>query len=186
MIKKDNTVHSDECKCLAWQPIIAGALVAVGLSFLLNLFSISIGLTAITTNNVGIESLAIGGMIGMGIGILSSMFAAGYLTGYLSKRHCCQRHLGALYGLLAWTIALIVSVLIFTQVQQYILFYNHVIHGTTDIMQIIANLRVSNVTNTANISTHHFIATSYVVFALFFLSAFSCAFGGYCGARHEI
>jgi len=180
MMNQQNIAHTNECKCLSWRPIVAGAIVAIGLTFLLNLFSIAIGLTAITTNSDGIENLAIGGLIGIGIGILASMFAAGWLTGYLSKRHCNQRHLGALYGFLAWTVALLVSIFIASSVQQYISFYGNIISGASSVVQASG----PNMSVTATTTTQHFVATSYVIFALFFLSAFSCTFGGHCGARH--
>lgn len=180
MMNQDNILHPNECKCISWKPIIVGALVAIGLSFLLNLFSVAIGLTAVTTNSEGVETFAMGGMLGIGIGILASMFAAGWLTGYLSKRHCTQAHLGALYGFLAWTLALLVTVFIAAQVQQYISLYGHIIAGTTDMYINAGNVSVT----AAKVPTEHLVTTSYIVFALFFLSAFSCSLGGHCGARH--
>jgi hypothetical protein len=55
MMNNENCVHAPECKCIAWKPIIAGALVAIGFTFLLNIFSVAIGLTAFTTNSEGVE-----------------------------------------------------------------------------------------------------------------------------------
>ncbi|HVY53836.1 MAG TPA: hypothetical protein VHA13_04890, partial [Gammaproteobacteria bacterium] len=52
-------------KRLSWTAVIAGALVGIGLSFLLNIFSISIGLTLIKTSAEGAVSLALGGFIGL-------------------------------------------------------------------------------------------------------------------------
>ena len=99
----------------------------------------------------------------MGIGVIASMFVAGWLTGYLSKRHCQECHLGALYGFLAWTVALLITVLIVSQVQQYMSVYGHFITGSTDMVQVSTNSSNVAVVTT----TKHLVATSYIIFALF-------------------
>lgn len=180
----DNTMHGNECKCLAWRPIFAGALVAIGLSFLLNLFSVAIGVTAFTTNSEGVENLAFGGLLATGIGIVVSMFAAGWLTGYLGQRHCSKRHLGALYGFLAWCVALIVVVFIASHIQQYVSYYGHFLSGTSEVVQI-TNTGSGTATVTAtNLTPKGVVISAYVIFSLFFLSAFACCLGGHCGMRH--
>jgi hypothetical protein len=184
MINNENMVHAQECKCLAWKPIIAGALAAIGFTFLLNVFSVAIGLTAFTTNSEGIESLAFGGLLGTGLGIIVSMFAAGWIAGYLSQRHCNKRHLGALYGFLTWCLALIVAIFITSHVQHYISFYGHFLSGTTNL--VLDNTSSANdVTVAANhLQTNSLVISTYIIFSLFFLSAFACSLGGHCGMRH--
>ena len=177
-------MHAHDCKCLSWKPIIAGALVAVGFTFLLNLFSVAIGLMAYTTNSDGVESLAIGGLIGVGIGIIASMFAAGWLTGYLSQRHCNKGHLGALYGFLAWCVALIIGMLIATHAQDYISFYGHFLSGTPDVIQVSSGAPGTGTVTTGEIQTKNLVISTYVIFSLFFLSAFASSLGGHCGMRH--
>jgi len=176
-------LHSLECKCFTWKPIIAGALTAIGLSFLLNLFSIAIGLTAFTTNSQGIENLALGGLIATSLGIIVSMFASGWLAGYLGNRYCVKRHLGAFYGFLTWCVALIGTIFLTEYVQHYITYFTHFISGAS-----ITNFAVSNnagvpLINTAT-STNNIVISTYIVFCLFFLSAFSCSLGGHCGMRY--
>lgn len=178
MMNNENLIHANECECFSWKPIIAGALIAVGLAFLLNLFSIAIGLTAFTTNSEGVETIVLGGLLGTAVGIVSSMFAAGWLTGYLGQRHCNKRHLGALYGFLAWCLALIIAIFLASHAQHYISFYGHFLSGTPDVA-------VSNVAVVANnLSTKGLVISSYIIFILFFLSAFACSLGGHCGMRH--
>lgn len=176
--------HLNECKCFVWTPVIVGAFAAIGFSFLLNLFSVAIGLTAFKTNSQGIENLALGGLVATALGIIVSMFAAGWLAGYLGNRYCTKRHIGALYGFMAWCLALIITIYIGNQLTQYIASYTYFISGYTT-MYPMANAHneiaaVGNVTKAeaAMIST-------YVVFALFFLSAFACSLGGHCGMRHK-
>lgn len=170
-------VHSDDCRCLSWQPIMVGALVAIGLSFILNLFSVAIGLNSFTTTSEGAQNVIFGGLLGSAIGIIAVMFGAGWLTGYLSQRHCAKRHLGALYGFLAWSIALILIALLASPVQQYIEYYTSFISGSNGVRQMTAAAQVMN-------NPKDVVLSSYILFVLFFLSAFACSLGGHVGARH--
>lgn len=170
--------HVHHCtSCFTWKPIIAGALVAVGLAFLLNIFGVAIGLTAFTTTQEGIENLTLGGLLGICIGVVASMFAAGWIAGYLGQKHCLKRDLGSLYGFLAWCIALIIMVLLAHQMQQYVAYYTYVLAGTPDLV-------AAATTNT--VATPHTITVSiYIAFSVFFLSAVSAAIGGHCGMCHK-
>lgn len=175
----ENKLHSVECKCFTWKPIIAGALTAIGLSFLLNLFSIAIGLTAFTTNKQGIENLALGGLIATELGIVVSMFASGWLAGYLGNRYCTKRHLGALYGFLTWCVALIVMIFLADHMQHYISFYTNFISGAS-----VTNFPINQTAVQAAVNgpqTSKIVVSTYIVFSLFFLSAFACSLGGHCG-----
>jgi hypothetical protein len=182
MIINEN-VHATECHCFTWKPVVAGALVAIGLSFLLNLFSVAIGLTAFSTNSDGVETLAFSGLIATAIGIVASMFAAGWITGYLGQRYCAKRHLGALYGFLAWCLALIITIFLAAHVQEYLSFYGHFLSGTTDV--VVNTPAAKNVAvATTNMETKTLAISAYIVFGLFFLSAFAASLGGHCGMRH--
>lgn len=184
MINNGQVIHNHECKCLSWKPVFVGALVAIGFAFLLNLFSVAIGLTAFATNSDGVESLVLGGLVGTGIGIVASMFGAGWIAGYLGQRHCNKHHLGALYGFLAWCVALIVSIFLASHIQQYISFYSHFLSGTTDVVVINNNASTNAMAVTSNMQTQSLVISTYVVFSLFFLSAFAASLGGHCGMRH--
>lgn len=105
-----------------------------------------------------------------------------WLSGYLAQRHCYQRHLGALYGFLAWCVALLAIVVIGSHVQQYISFYGHFLSGDHHLVQIASN----PASNTVSINAHSegIIVSTYIIFCLFFLSAFACCLGGHCGMRY--
>ncbi len=178
----ENGQHAKECKCLSWKPIFAGALVAIGLTFLLNLFSVAIGLTAFTTSSEGVESLALGGLLGTSIGIVASMFASGWVAGYLGQPHCTKRHLGALYGFLTWCLALLVSVFLVSHIEQYVTFYGHFLSGTTAELQMNAATPAGNAT--AHMATKSLVISTYIIFCLFFLSAFASSLGGHLGMRY--
>lgn len=192
MISDPNVVHSNQCKCLScaskclsWKPIIAGALIIVGLSFLLNLFMAAIGVNAFTLGDDGAEKLAMSGAIATGVGIVVSMFAAGWLTGYLGKGSCSKGHLGALYGFLAWTLALIITIFIALHAQQYVSFYGHFISGTAQNFQPMNSVAATAVNTVKNVQPDTLVISAYVIFVLFFLSAFACSLGGHCGMRHK-
>jgi hypothetical protein len=169
-------LHSTECKCFSWSPIIAGAIMIVGLSFLLNLFSVAIGLTAFTTDSQGVENLAFGGLIATALGIIAVMFGSGWVTGYLGNRHCIKGHLGALYGFLAWCLALILTLLLAMPIKHYIVFYTHFISGS-------AMSSIAKAAPAISASPNQIMISTYIVFCLFFLSAFACSLGGHCGMR---
>lgn len=112
--------HTGQFKCLSWSAIIAGAFVAIGLGFLLNLFGIAIGLTAYTTTPEGVTTLAVGGYIGMAIGVLVVMFVAGWVSGFLGYcAGCVHCNIGALYGFVTWSLALILTILLTSSVGQF-------------------------------------------------------------------
>ena len=181
MLNQSNQMpHSNECKCFRWQPVIAGALAAVGFGFLLNLFSAAIGLTAFTTNSDGIETLAFSGLVASSLGIVASMFAAGYLAGYLGNRHCTKRHLGSLYGFLAWCVALIIMVILADYMAKYVVYYTHFISGTP----VVTPGAAANTGAIHTTSEKALVISTYIVFVLFFLSAFASSFGGHCGMRY--
>ena len=96
-------------KRLSWTAVIVGALVGVGLTFLLALFSAAIGLSAFSMDSTGATTLAVGGFIGVVIGILVSMFLAGWVAGYLGRPYAMGRNLGVLYGFTAWCLALLLT-----------------------------------------------------------------------------
>jgi len=178
MMNQDCKTHTEDCRCLSWKPIIAGALMAIGLSFLLHLFSVAIGLTAFTTDNQGIETLMMGGLVATAFGTVIIMFASGWIAGYLGNRACTKRHLGALYGFLTWVVALIALMLIVDNILHYVIVYSHSISG---VMEMSTN-KAENMMNQH--AANSIAMGSYITFILFFLSAFAASLGGHCGMRH--
>ncbi|MDQ2994486.1 MAG: hypothetical protein M3R00_06020, partial [Pseudomonadota bacterium] len=99
---------------LSWTGVVAGALVATGLSFLLTLFDAGIGLTAIDHTERGITTVVVGGLIGMLIGAIVTMFIAGCVAGYVGRTYSWNRHSGVLQGFLAWCLALVIMLALFS------------------------------------------------------------------------
>src|SRR5271165_2883987 len=78
-------------KCLSWSAILFSALIGFCLTFLFNMFAISIGLSAFTSSAYGNTTLVVSGFVGLVIAAFISMFIAGWISGYLGRSHCLKR-----------------------------------------------------------------------------------------------
>jgi hypothetical protein len=92
-----------------------------------------------------------------------------------------KRDLGAVYGFLAWCLALIITIFLASHAKDYISFYGHFISGTASAVQVTSNSAVGTVT--AQMPADAVVISTYIIFTLFFLSAFTCSLGGHCGMR---
>lgn len=209
MMDQHNTVlhppfqeHCCGIKCISWSAIVAGALVGLGLSFLLHLFGIAIGLSAFTTSKEGIIALAVGGFIGLAIGGVVTMFFAGWVAGYLGRTCCGNRHCGALYGLITWCLSLVLTVLLAAQVGQFMSTRAHALSHPTSTVMLAGthdNASTLSLTNSADVSAqststqitvvdaekaaNNLGKSLFLTFILFFIGAVSSCFGGYCGLK---
>lgn len=185
--------HGHRCfhKCFSWTAVFSGALVGIGLSFLLNIFSVAIGLSIFSTSN-GVMSLAVGGFIGLIIGIIVSMFVSGWVAGYLGRPFCFKRNLGILYGFVTWCLALIITILLMSYVGRYITSFSNAISNPT--MIIVAaeentpstqstGGRAMQMTATKAVNTVGF--TTFIVFVLFFIGAISACTGAAYGMSYK-
>lgn len=132
-------VHCGHQKVLVWGAIIAGALVAFGLTFLLQLFDKALGIQIFRTASEGAaEGMIWGGFIASIIGIVVTMFFAGWVSGHVAKYHIYNnnffsgypfaRHYGLLYGFLTWCLALILSLAFMTHMSAH----PHYFHGSAN------------------------------------------------------
>ena len=176
---------------VSYTAIIVGALVGIGLSFLLNLFAIAIGLSMVRTKE-GMISLAIGGFIGLLIGAIVSMFVAGYAAGYLGRPFCIKRNLGVLYGFTTWCLALILTVLLTAHMGRYISTYSNFVVNPTSVVVThneeapaadtsiqassseMTTVNIQTVTKSLGFST-------FLIFVIFFMGAIASCFGGHYG-----
>lgn len=197
------------CKGISWSAILAGAFVAIGLSFLLYAFGTAIGLSAFTVTD-NITSVAIGGFVAMLFGSIVAMFVSGWVAGYLNRRCCHENCTGALSGFLAWSVAIIITALITAQLGQLL-----TVNYTTVSTAPTANIRITpsiygEITPSAKgnaIAEHAKSGESraiaheeklvsnvskalFLTFLLFFVGALASAIGGHCGMmgcrKHEL
>jgi len=184
LIEKDYPVSG--FRCISWSAIIVGALVAVGLSFLLNLFGLALGLTAFSTARAGEFMVTIGGLIGVIITILVAMGVAGYTAGYLGRGYT-RCNLGILYGFATWTLALILSAAVAAHINHYTVTYAkalgvNVSNTTTNTTNVTTG--TDNRANDQNQDSNRVTANpkelataAFLLFVLFFLGAFATCVG---------
>lgn len=208
-----DATHMCHVKCISWTSILAGAIIGVGISFLLNLFAVAIGLSAFTSTKEGMATLAIGGAIGMIIIAIVSMYAAGFVAGFLGRPYCFNRNMGAVYGFLAWCLALFISILLATSVDDFISIQYDAIARTPHTSVRTATNRATDASytmdnksssassdrqeasrdrdrdNTKQMTpreekaTHAVGIALFVTFLLFFIGALAASFGGYFGLK---
>lgn len=178
---------------LSWSAIFAGALVILGLGFLLNLFGLAIGLTAVTLSKDGANVMAIGGLIGILIGVIASMLVAGYASGYLGRLYCPNRNLGILYGFTTWSLGLILSAAVAVPLSSYVSAYTTTISHSTLVVTgtnktgavAVESTPSSENKNQQNIkvsaSPSSLAGAAFIVFALFFIGAFFTCIGACWG-----
>ncbi len=201
--KMDCSADTGMChrRLISGSAIIIGALVGVGLGFLLNLFIVAIGLSAFTTDKDGMIILAVGGLLGMMIGTIACMFTAGYAAGYLGRPYCLKHNLGIMYGFAAWALALILTVLLTGSMSRYVAAYSTFITNPATMMimkrdMMMAETERTTVTKMTAVTsskttavvpmdkekmTNRFGMGICTLFLLFFIGALSSCLGGYYG-----
>lgn len=102
---------------LFWTAIIAGAFVAVGLLFLLELFGIGLDVTAYSAAGApgtteAAKAFGFGSYIIIVVAGMIAMFIAGYVSGIIGRPTCTSGCHGIVYGFVTWCLALILSFLL--------------------------------------------------------------------------
>jgi LytS/YehU family sensor histidine kinase len=202
-MNKQISAISNECtpvyqtRCISLKAIFVGALVGLGVSFLLNLFGVAIGLTAFTTSPEGATTLAIGGFIGVTIATVVSTFLGGLVAGYFARNTLHRSALlGALYGFVTWCVALILMVLFAAHLSQFVAQYNNSLNRGVMSVSVVddrssPSTPMVTTTNRTENSTHVTVnadkastalgAAAFVTFFLFFIGALASCLGGHCG-----
>jgi len=175
-------------RCVSWSAIIAGAFVAIGLSFLLNLFSTSIGLSIYKMTPEGVNKLAVGGMLGFAIGIIAVMFFAGWVAGYFGRSHCSKKCCGALYGLTTWCLALVLMIMLAMPFSRFITGYTNYLSNKAIVTTTIAEpsenqttAKKATVTVESEATLDDLSKGVFVLFLMFFLGALASTCGGHVG-----
>jgi hypothetical protein len=172
--------------CMSWTAIFIGGLVGVGLGFLLNLFSVAIGLSAFSTSPEGVSAFAMGGFVGFAIGVIVTMFTSGMVAGALGRHRCPECNMGTLYGFSAWVVALILAILLAAPAAKLVS-SNTLMLNSHSVVVHSANDAVAAVAPTPE-AAKDLSKTAFALFALFFLGAVSASLGGHyamtcCGKK---
>lgn len=209
-INRDDIVLSHEggrkCgrKCLTWSAIFAGALVGIGVSFLLNLLTVALGFNAFIHTDTGAQTIAVGSFIGLIIVAIISMSSLGWVAGYLGGKHTLfctsgpRCNLGCLYGFLAWCLALILIVLLSTSFEKFVASNTAALSNAPYAMQTVSTVKheagqtAKQMTTTVNTTVSDeeaakaVVAFSFVTFLLFFIGALSAVLAGHCGFKRSL
>lgn len=212
VVNRETHIHEEPivpgCRnYLSWTAIVAGAFVAIGISFLFDLFGMGIGLSAysVTTTQTGANALAFGGYVAMVLAGMIAMFAGGWVSGYIGRPTCIQGCHGILYGFITWCLALILSFILVAYAADFMTFQ----------YRALTNSNISNFTTTSNTAMPSFSPTGrnaagaantgggrntevnvndeqaaketaktvLMLFLLFFAGALASAFGGYTAVK---
>lgn len=184
-------------KRLSWSAILSGAVVAVGLNFLLGLFNQAIGISSFKLTTDGAIVLATGGVLGLIIGISTTMITAGYVTGYLGRNFCSLENVGVLYGFLTWCLALALSAILVNPLANYATYFSNTTSRSVFVVNsennksaepvtvetlpssMDDNHKVIKVTATNNSLT----LSAFTLFGLFLIGAFASCIGAFLGMR---
>lgn len=182
---------------ICWSAVFAGAFVGLGLLFLLHLYGVAISLSVFNSANHG-AAIAIGGFLGMVIGVIAAMVAAGFVTGYLGRFHYYPLHGGVIYGFVTWSLIIFLSAIMIGPMQRYVLSYGNALSNTVVMKGEAVNSENEPVTNNSSsssqdemksntnddsitITTAQQTWTGWIVFVLFFVGALSSCIGATCG-----
>lgn len=174
-----------------WTAIFAGALVGVGLSFLLNIYSMAIGLSAYTSAEHGPAVVAIGGVLGLLVGVIISMGVAGFVAGHLGRFYHCYCHGGVLYGFITWSLALVLSALLIMPFSHYVSFYEENLDpnlAPPAVSSADVNVAVTAQQNTPQqkvmeTNPRQLAYNGWILFGIFFIGGFASCLGACCGMR---
>lgn len=175
---------------LSWTAIIAGALVALSLSFLVHSLNAGLSLSAFTTSDTGMTVLGIGAMLWYLITTVVAMFIAGWVAGKLASHFAGNAFWGIVHGFLAWSLALVIGLALTTSFLGSIIgseergasgfTLQHLTQqaGSESDKALTPSKHTENVANTAG-------ATALATFFIFLFGAVAAGVGGYYGSSHR-
>lgn len=185
-------------KCISWTAIFIGAFVAIGLNFLLYLFTAGLGLSAFSTSATGLVSLAVGGFIWLILCAYFSMLFAGWVAGMLARPYFVKRGLGVLHGFSAWCVALIIGMILASHLSMFASAgtpYVYVMSGSLPTVQTTSDESAPIVsstpsgTKTSKVTVNPTKATNALgigilaSFFIFLVGALGSCVGGYLGIQ---
>lgn len=174
---------------ISWTPIFSAAIIGVGLNFLLNLFALSLGLSSFAIAASGKTYFSFAGFVCFCVSSLIAMFCTGWIAGKLSIPTFQQRIWGAFIGFLAWSLLLIMTIILLMNMIQYVAFHSNftanlvavkIANNAPMLTETIAELAEKSPLS-INIETTKKVLTlnALLTFLLFFIGALASLLGGY-------
>ncbi|BCA94417.1 hypothetical protein TUM19329_07780 [Legionella antarctica] len=179
---------------ICWSAIFAGTFVGLGLAFLLHLYGVAISLSAFSSSPDGASVIAIGGFLGMLLGVIASMATAGFVAGYLGRFHYHHIKGGIIFGFITWSLILVMSAIMAGPVMHYVSLNTNYVSGSalTDTSKVkvtkeATSPRIQNNKNAdsqaVEVTPTELAWSGWVIFALFFVGALSSCIGACCGMQ---
>ncbi|KTC99417.1 hypothetical protein [Legionella erythra] len=176
---------------LSWSAIFAGAIAGVGLNFLLNLLSLGLGISSFSIDSEGNTFFSFAGFLCFCLAAVLAMFMTGWIAGKLSPVVVKARAFGLLIGFIAWSMLLIMTIILITNMIQYAAFHSNftsnlvAIKLTNDapmLTETVADIKKKSPLH-INIETRKKVLTlnALLTFVLFFIGALSSCAGGFLG-----
>lgn len=176
-----------------WAAVFVGALVGIGLGFLFHLFRMAFGLDVYSTTSNGASVIAMGGFVGLFIGVIISMSTAGFVAGSMARLHL---HCGSsvVYGFVTWSLVLMLSALLLMPISHYVAFSEDTLNPSAMMTEMTTSndgaLKSTSTSveknkmkkaTTQTTSTTNMAWNGWIVFSLFFVGALSSCIGARCG-----
>jgi hypothetical protein len=171
-----------------WSAVIVAALIGVGLSFLFTLLCLAFGFTAFSMTAAE-TAFSIGGFIALSLAAIVSMFSVGWVAGYMAKPFCTNKCFSSLYGLTAWCLTLVLSILVASSMEKMIDNTAYLVNkNATPITFVVANKiadKIPAMKKQADpVKTAEILAmTHFVTFFIFFIGALVSSFGARCAVQ---
>lgn len=179
-------------KTIALEAVFTGAVIMIGLNFLLFLLTLGLDISIYPVSTNGKIAFALGSFLFLAIATIIIMFVGGWVAGYLGRPYTKKRNTGEIYGFSAWALALIITIVLTSQSTQFITNSSYVINRDIPIraMAVIKNTAMENaaVGTSANLEKTDAQTLMQISFAMFFLAAIgglSAAFGGRAGMQYK-
>ncbi|WP_419421030.1 hypothetical protein ACNVED_06965 [Legionella sp. D16C41] len=186
-----DTINKSDFKIklyINWSAVISAAIAGVGLNFLFNLLALALGIASFTIRASGKIEFSLWGFICFCLAALIAMFSTGWLAGRLSYPSL-KKMWGCFIGFLAWSLLLILTIILITNMIQFVAFHAN----------FTSSLVAIKITNDAPMLTEIFlnskapmsvaveadkkviVLNALITFIMFILGAGASCLGGYLG-----
>lgn len=170
---------------IKWSAIFSGAVIGVGLNFLCNLLALGISLSSFSMDSSGNLSFSVFGFLGFCISAVLAMFVTGWVAGRASPPQNLSIYWGVMYGFLAWSLLLIITIILITNMIQYTSFH-------ANFTASLVAIKISNngpmftetfadLTHGLETSKKILTLNAFLTFILFSIGGCSSCIGGYLG-----
>lgn len=178
-------------KPISWTAILAGALVGVGVNFLLNLLALGLAMACFSVALSGKTEFSFFGFMWFWFSAILAMFTTGWVAGILTPPLLPHRAWGILYGFLAWALLLIITVIIITNMIQFTAFHGNFtsnlvavkLTNNAPMLTETVSGKVANAPLSINLELGKkvIVLNAFLTFLLFCTGGIASCIGGYLG-----